>query len=165
MNTVQRIMILEDDVTLAQGIRMALKGPDIEIALCRTLAEASLALRGAPFDLLILDINLPDGSGMELLQRIRQSSAVPVILLTANDMEMDIVSGLESGADDYITKPFSLAVLRARVGAQLRRNTPAKSRAIRIVGRDIYPHPETTMDENVEFLTKRPFRVKLIQQC
>ena len=67
---------------------------------------------------------LPDGSGLELLRRIRRSSAVPVILLTANDMELDEVTGLESGADDYITKPFSLAVLRARVAAQLRRGKP-----------------------------------------
>ena len=66
-------------------------------------------------------LNLPDGSGLELLEQVRQSGNLPVILLTANDMEMDVVTGLESGADDYITKPFSLAVLRARVNAQLRR--------------------------------------------
>ena len=75
------------------------------------------------FDLLILDVNLPDGSGLDLLREVRQGEAVPVILLTANDLEMDVVTGLESGADDYITKPFSLAILRARVNAQLRRGT------------------------------------------
>ena len=75
----------------------------------------------------VLDVNLPDGSGLEWLRELRRESAVPVILLTANDMETDIVAGLETGADDYITKPFSLAVLRARVNAQLRRGTPAPS--------------------------------------
>ena len=130
----RRILIVEDDDTLAQGIRMALQSTDVDIALCHTLAEASKTLGGTSFDLLILDINLPDGSGVDLLKAIRQTDTVPVILLTANDMEMDIVGGLESGADDYITKPFSLAVLRARVGAQLRRSAPAKGRAIHIDG-------------------------------
>lgn len=72
-------------------------------------------------DLVILDVNLPDGSGLDLCREIRKSSHVPIIFLTANDMEIDIVTGLESGADDYITKPFSLAVLRARVNAVTRR--------------------------------------------
>jgi len=68
----------------------------------------------------ILDLNLPDGNGLELLKKLRKYSQLPVIILTANDMEVDIVTGLESGADDYITKPFSLMVLRARVNARLR---------------------------------------------
>ena len=121
----RRILIVEDDIALGEGVRLALQHPELEAVLCRTLAEAQAALASRTFGLLILDINLPDGSGLELLRQIRQSSALPVILLTANDMETDIVTGLESGADDYITKPFSLAVLRARVNAQLRRGGPA----------------------------------------
>ena len=89
-------------------------------------------MEGQAFDLAILDVNLPDGSGLELLRQIRRSSALPIVLLTANDMETDIVAGLESGADDYITKPFSLAVLRARVNAQLRRGEPARAPADRV---------------------------------
>ena len=74
----------------------------------------------------MLDVNLPDGNGLDFLRKFRAGSGyVPVILLTANDMETDIVAGLESGADDYVTKPFSLAVLRARVNAQLRRTGTA----------------------------------------
>ena len=84
-----------------------------------TLAQSREILEKERFDLLILDVNLPDGSGLELLREVR--GRVPVILLTANDLETDIVTGLESGAEDYITKPFSLAVLRARVNTQLRR--------------------------------------------
>lgn len=121
----RRILIAEDDDTLAQGIRLALQSPDIDITLCGTLAKAAELLRGPSFHLLILDINLPDGSGLDLLRSIRQTGNLSVILLTANDLETDIVGGLESGADDYITKPFSLAVLRARVHAQLRREAPA----------------------------------------
>lgn len=70
---------------------------------------------------MVLDLNLPDGSGLELLRRLRARSALPVLILTANDLELDQVTGLELGADDYVTKPFSLAVLRARVNNLLRR--------------------------------------------
>ena len=121
----KHILIVEDDIALGDGVRLALQHPELEAVLCRTLAQARAAMEGQAFDLAILDVNLPDGSGLELLRQIRRSSALPIVLLTANDMETDIVAGLESGADDYITKPFSLAVLRARVNAQLRRGGPA----------------------------------------
>ena len=130
----KKLLLLEDDAALGEGIRLALKSGETEITLCRTLSEGRRALEQSAFDLLILDINLPDGSGLELLREVQQTSTVPVILLTANDMETDIVNGLESGADDYITKPFSLAVLRARVNAQLRRNTTGPSGVLEIDG-------------------------------
>ncbi len=130
----QTIMLMEDDAALGQGICLALKDSCVQVRLCQTLAQGRAALEHGPFDLLILDVNLPDGSGLDLLREVRQTSAVPIILLTANDLEMDIVSGLESGADDYITKPFSLAVLRARVNAQLRRGAPAQGTAVELDG-------------------------------
>ena len=116
-----RILIVEDDRSLNRGISLALKSAGKEIYSAYDLAEASSQLSGAAFDLIILDINLPDGSGLDFLTSLRRQSPVPVILLTANDLEMDVVTGLELGADDYITKPFSLAILRARVETQLRR--------------------------------------------
>lgn len=123
----EQIFILEDDESLGRGIAMALETPECRITLAQTLRQAERALQ-QPFSLLILDINLPDGSGINLLRRLRaQGNPVPVILLTANDLELDEVTGLEAGADDYITKPFSLAVLRARVGAQLRRSGCAET--------------------------------------
>lgn len=116
----ERLLLLEDDLALGEGVRLALQSEERPVTLCRTLAEARRALdEDGPFALLILDVNLPDGSGLSLLAEAKGRS--PVILLTANDMETDIVAGLELGADDYITKPFSLAVLRARVNTQLRR--------------------------------------------
>lgn len=123
----ERILLLEDDIALGQGIAMALQIPDMEIAVCRTLGEARRALAETAFVLLILDVNLPDGSGLDLLREQKAlRPELPVILLTANDLELDEVAGLESGADDYITKPFSLAVLRARVNARLRRPGAAR---------------------------------------
>ena len=121
----RHIFLLEDDETLGRGIAMALTGPETSVVCRSSLARAREALAENRFDLLILDVNLPDGSGLDLLRQVRaEGGAAPVILLTANDLELDEVTGLEAGADDYITKPFSLAVLRARVNAQLRRSIP-----------------------------------------
>ena len=120
------ILIVEDDRALGDGLCLALKSPETVPFLCRTLSAARESLAEKTFGLLLLDVNLPDGNGLDFLRELRESScSMPVILLTANDMETDIVVGLESGADDYVTKPFSLAVLRARVNAQLRRDVPA----------------------------------------
>lgn len=130
-----RILLLEDDEALGRGICMALETPSCTVTHCSTCLQAINILQGMVFDLLILDINLPDGSGLELLRTLRQNgNSTPTILLTANDLELDEVTGLEAGADDYITKPFSLAVLRARVNAQLRRSVPVKQDRIELNG-------------------------------
>ncbi len=113
-----KILIVEDDRALNNGIALSLSSDDILQAFCIGEAEKYL---DSSIELIILDINLPDGSGLDFCRRIRERSKVPIIFLTANDMEIDIVTGLETGADDYITKPFSLAVLRARVNAVSRR--------------------------------------------
>ena len=127
----KHIFLLEDDETLGRGIAMALTGPETSVVCRPSLAKAGEALAEDRFDLLILDINLPDGSGLDLLRQVRaEGDSTPVILLTANDLELDEVTGLEAGADDYITKPFSLAILRARVNAQLRRSTPKASQIL-----------------------------------
>ena len=117
----QEILVLEDDRELAEGIEMALISDDLSFTLCGTVMEAKKMQREKRFDLLILDINLPDGSGLELCREIRRGSKVPIMLLTARDMELDIVKGLECGADDYITKPFNPIEVSARVKSQLRR--------------------------------------------
>ena len=115
-------MIVEDDEDLAEGICLSLQSPELTFVRAGTIEEAEKQRKEQKFDLLILDINLPDGSGLDFCRQIREQSRVPIALLTARDMEIDIVSGLECGADDYITKPFSLMVLRARIRALLRRN-------------------------------------------
>lgn len=118
----KHILLLEDDDALRHGIGMAIAGAECTVTEAALFRQAGELLETQKFDLLILDINLPDGSGLEFLRTLRgRGDATPAILLTANDLELDEVTGLEAGADDYITKPFSLAVLRARVNTQLRR--------------------------------------------
>ena len=117
----KRLLIIEDDVRLAKGIALALMSEEMIIEQCHNLQEARACIEEKEYHLLILDINLPDGNGLELLREVKREYGASVIILTANDLETDIVTGLESGADDYVTKPFSLAVLRARVNAQLRK--------------------------------------------
>ena len=119
------ILIVEDDRALNQGIRLALDQAGRQFTQCHTLREAEEALAARPPQLVILDLNLPDGNGLDLLRRLRAASSLPVLILTANDLEVDQVLGLELGADDYVTKPCSLAVLRARVNNLLRRSRPA----------------------------------------
>ncbi|MEW9053966.1 MAG: response regulator transcription factor [Neobacillus sp.] len=120
----KRILIIEDDLSLAKGIALALKDSEFTFVQAQDLRSAWQETENTPFNLIILDINLPDGNGLDFLKELRRHSAVPVIILTANDLETDVVTGLELGADDYITKPFSLMILRARVDARLRSAAP-----------------------------------------
>jgi DNA-binding response OmpR family regulator len=124
------ILIVEDDKSLNRGISFVLERDKMNIRQAYDIKLATEIYTSCKLDLIILDINLPDGSGLDFCRTVRQSSRVPIIFLTANDMEIDIVTGLEVGGDDYITKPFSLAVLRARVMAALRRNTVANDNRI-----------------------------------
>ena len=118
----KQLLIVEDDLTLNEGLCKALRQDDRKIISCDCLKAARAQLALGIIDFVLLDINLPDGSGLDLLKEIKkQKATLPVILLTANDTDRDIVHGLETGADDYITKPFSLSVLRARVNNQLRK--------------------------------------------
>ena len=105
------------------GIALALAGEGREIRVAATLAQGRAALGEEEYALVLLDLNLPDGNGLDFLTALRRTSGVPVLILTANDLESDQVAGLELGADDYMTKPFSLAVLRARVNRLLRRGS------------------------------------------
>ena len=109
----EKLLIVEDDKKLNDGIRLALKKDAYFFYQCRTLQEAREILKKEDITLVLLDVNLPDGNGIDFVREIRKNSQVPIILLTVNNMEVDIVTGLEAGANDYITKPFSLMVLRA----------------------------------------------------
>lgn len=116
-----RIQIVEDDRALSDGIVLALGDSGIEFTQNFDVKSAKETYAENAPGMIILDVNLPDGSGYDYLKWVRERSDTPVLMLTANDMEMDEVMGLSLGADDYMTKPFSLAVLRARIQVLLRR--------------------------------------------
>lgn len=116
-----RILLLEDDLSLVNGLSFALKKQGFALEVARTVREADALWAEGKYDLLVLDVSLPDGSGFAFCQRVRQASKVPIIFLTASDEEMNIVMGLDMGGDDYITKPFKLGVLLSRINALLRR--------------------------------------------
>lgn len=119
----KRLFFVEDDAALMKGLVFALERQGYEVVCARTQREAESIWENETFDLVILDISLPDGTGYALCAHIRETSKVPIIFLTAADEETDIIMGLDMGGDDYITKPFKLAVFLSRVNALLRRST------------------------------------------
>lgn len=118
----KRILLVEDDLSLVNGLSFAVKKQGYLLDVAHTSSETNRLWENEKYDLVILDVSLPDGSGFDICRRIRQASKVPIMFLTAMDEEMDIIMGLDIGGDDYITKPFKLAVLMSRINALLRRS-------------------------------------------
>ncbi|HEU4395443.1 MAG TPA: response regulator transcription factor [Planctomycetota bacterium] len=128
-----RILLVEDDADLARGLEFNLRHEGYEVSVAGTVRDGKAFARKPGADLVILDLALPDGDGLEILRALRDAgSSVPVLCLTARGQETDKVMGLGSGADDYVTKPFGLAELFARIAALLRRAGPAASDALRL---------------------------------
>lgn len=117
-----KLLLLEDDLSLIQGLSFALLKSGYELFTAHTLCEADRLWEEGAYDLLILDVSLPDGSGFTFCKKVRQSSQVPILFLTASDEELHVIMGLDIGGDDYMTKPFKLAVLLSRINALLRRS-------------------------------------------
>lgn len=117
------ILLVEDDASLALGIEFTLKDEGYQVFRAEKIKEAKELFNGNKFELVLLDVNLPDGNGYELCKYIRNISQVPIIFLTALDEEVNVVLGLEIGGDDYITKPFRVRELLSRIKALLRRNS------------------------------------------
>jgi len=115
------ILIIEDDNNLSRGIAFSLEKEGFAVYCADTLLAGMNIFNQHAIDIVILDLNLPDGDGIDFCKTIREKSSVPIIMLTARDMETDELAGLAVGADDYITKPFSVSILRARVESVLRR--------------------------------------------
>jgi two-component system response regulator RegX3 len=117
----ERILVVDDEAAIRETVGYALRGEGYEVSDAADGEEALEVARSNGFDVLILDLMLPKLSGVEVCRRLRAESDVPILLLTAKDAEVDRVLGLEAGADDYVTKPFSMAELVSRVRAILRR--------------------------------------------
>lgn len=116
-----KFLLVEDDKTIAMGLEYSLQQEGYQIVLCHDVANGKKAFLEHKFDLCIFDLTLPDGSGYELCKLARERWDIPVIFLTACDEEVNVVMGLELGADDYITKPFRIRELSARIKTVLRR--------------------------------------------
>lgn len=136
----KRLFLLEDDRSLINGLSFAFQKQNFALDIARTIEEANALWADGRYDLLILDVSLPDGSGFAFCQKVRQISKVPILFLTASDEEIDIIMGLDIGGDDYMTKPFKLGVLLSRINALLRRaegfhpsDTELRSNGIRVL--------------------------------
>lgn len=123
------ILLVEDDDSLSRGISLKLSKEGYTVSTAMTIAAAEQIFTTDTFDLIICDIGLPDGNGLDFCIQVRKTSAVLFLFLTARDSEIDMVQGYDAGADDYVTKPFSLSVLIAKVNAMLGRvrQAPVKS--------------------------------------
>jgi two-component system response regulator QseB len=131
-NEAMRVLIVEDDTGIATGLAATLRGSGYAVDVTATLALASAALRVEPFDLVLLDLSLPDGDGLDWLRQVRSSGSVmPVLIMTARDALPDRVAGLDEGADDYVVKPFEPEELLARMRVALRRSEGRASPELR----------------------------------
>lgn len=131
------IFLIEDDEALAEGISFMLEKEGYETERFSACSDSRRALEQTQPDLILLDWNLPDGDGIMLCREISEKWKIPILMITARDMEIDQVMCLESGADDYIAKPFSLAVLKARIAALLRRQGGQSEKAGQLISGQI----------------------------
>lgn len=135
----KRILVVEDDMMLNSGLCYNLELDHYQAVFAYDTAMALEKIKDEPFDLIVLDVNLPDGSGFDLCKKIKAMQEVPIVFLTARDLESDVMVGFELGADDYITKPFNINIFRKKVAVILKRS--GKS-----VDKDIYVCGELTID-------------------
>lgn len=163
----KKILIIEDDDAIGTGLKYYLEGEDFTVILAPTGSTALETIqKEKDINLILLDINLPDVSGFDLFQKIKSIISIPIIFLTANDLEVSIVRGLDMGADDYITKPFKARELTSRINAVLRRNSnqsQEKSNIINLgnVSIDIR-EAKVTKNNEVVFLTALEYKILLL---
>lgn len=160
-----KLLLVEDDGALAMGIEFTLKDEGYEVLTASTFNEGKDLFENENFDLIILDVNLPDGNGYNLCKYIRTKKDTPVIFLTALDEEVNVVVGFEMGGDDYITKPFRVKELLLRIKAILRRNSKTTSQENKLISGDIVVDTSTAIvkknDKEIA-LTAQEYKLILI---
>lgn len=161
------ILIVEDDRTIATGLDYSLQQEGYATKICNDMASAKqvIAKELAQIDLCLLDLSLPDGSGYELCEQIKQKSDTPVIFLTAVDDEVNVVMGLDMGADDYITKPFRIRELLSRIKSVLRRyqKQPQDESTLKFADIHVYPLKGKVVKSGIEInLTALEYRLFMV---
>ena len=157
-----KILFVEDDKIIASGLCYSLTQEGYEVTHCLNTTEAEAAVSNSSFDMAILDVNLPDGSGYDICKKIKEKKDVPVIFLTAIDDEVNVVMGLDMGADDYITKPFRIRELLSRIKSITRR-TESSETALEFCGLKINTsQAKVYKDQKEIFLTSLEYRLLLI---
>jgi DNA-binding response OmpR family regulator len=157
----ERILVVEDETPIAEAVAYALRGAGYEVDIVGDGEMGLSATRDSEFDLMVLDLMLPGLPGLDVCRAVRAESDLPIVMLTARDGELDRVLGLEIGADDYVTKPFSVAELVSRVRALLRRRALDRGHVVQRVGDlviDVARHSATVDDRPLQ-LTRSEFRV------
>ncbi len=154
----KKILLIEDEPQIARFIQLELHHEGYQVTIANDGRDGLELFKAHPFDLVLLDIMLPSLNGIEVLRRIRQTSSIPVIMLTARDSVMDKVSGLDGGADDYITKPFAIEELLARIRSALRKSTTINTTLLQhgVLKVDVDQRLCVINDQSVD-LTKKEF--------
>lgn len=161
----KKILIIEDDDVIGTGLKYYLDAEDYEVYLAKNAKESLSIINNInDLNIILLDINLPDMSGFDLFKKIKEIKNIPIIFLTANDLEISIVRGLDMGADDYITKPFKARELISRINAVLRRNGNSNRENIINIGNISIDINQAKVMKNNEviFLTALEYKILLL---
>ena len=129
----KKVLVVDDEKLIVKGIRFSLEQDGMEVDCAYDGEEALAMIQNKEYDIILLDVMLPKKDGFEVCQQVREFSSVPIVMLTAKGEDMDKILGLEYGADDYITKPFNILEVKARIKAIMRRTTPKQKEAARVI--------------------------------
>lgn len=129
----KKILVVDDEKLIVKGIRFSLEQDGMEVDCAYDGEEALQKIKDNEYDIILLDVMLPKLNGFEVCQQVREFSSVPIVMLTAKGEDMDKILGLEYGADDYITKPFNILEVKARIKAIIRRTAPKKKEEVKVI--------------------------------
>jgi two-component system KDP operon response regulator KdpE len=158
-----KILVIDDEPQIQKLLRVTLKAQGFEVVAASTGEEGILQATMVRPDLIVLDLGLPDIPGMEVLHRIREWTQIPIVVLTAKDREEDKITALDSGADDYVTKPFGMGELLARIRVELRHNAKSQDEPILNFGRLVIDLSGRTVELNGEKIKLTPTEYELLK--
>lgn len=155
----KKVLLVEDNSSIAEGIKYAMEKEQLSITICENMEKSKKCIDSNEYELILLDIMLPDGNGLTLYQYIKSKYNIPIFFVTAKDTEDDIVKGIELGADDYIIKPFRMRELIARIKSVLKRNEPS---SVIKIGNIMFDEKNNTIYKNDEQITLTALEYKLM---